>query len=282
MQPLETLLEKIQLLSPAVRILPRLLHLLGDPDADSGDVVRLLKYDPSLTAQLLRLCNSACFATSQKVDNLDEAVTRLGYQQIYRLVTRICCETALSSPQSGYGIDPGELWRHSVVTAVVGTAIADRTGEDRNLAFTAGLLHDVGKMALSEMLASQYTRLIEQIEVRQQSFLEAEKEMFGFDHAEVGGSLLQKWEFSENLVAAVRHHHQPCDAGVHQGLAANACLANTIAHFLGHGYGHHAFALRGHSEALEMLHLGEEDIATLMIDSTERLDAEQQLLKIKL
>jgi len=282
MQALEPLLEKIQLLSPAARILPRLLHLLGDPDADSGDVVRLLKYDPSLTAQLLRLCNSACFATSQKVDNLDEAVTRLGYQQIYKLVTRICCETALSTPQPGYGIDPGELWRHSVATAIVGTAIAERTGEDRNLVFTAGLLHDVGKMALSEMLASQYAALVEQIEVRQQSFLEAEKEMFGFDHAEVGGRLLAKWEFSENLVAAVFHHHQPGDAGDHQGLAAHACLANVITHLLGHGYGHHAYALRGHAEALEMLQLGEDDLAALMIASMERLEAEQQLLKLKL
>lgn len=281
MQELDDYINKVKQLPPAPKVLPQLLLLLGKEDVDSSRIVDLITYDPALTMAVLQLCNSAYFGMSTPVADLQEAVTRLGFRQVYQLVAAVSGSRALAPAQKGYGIEHGELWKHSVSTAVAARLIASDLGDDESLVFTAGLLHDIGKIVLSEALDHIYVRLMEETERNQQSMLEAEKKLLGVQHAEIGGRLLARWKFPANLVAAVWFHHLPQAAQPHDRLAAYVYLGNMVAHFMGHGYGHQAFALRGRAEALKILDLKAETLPHYMIRTLENFEAVQALFQIR-
>jgi putative nucleotidyltransferase with HDIG domain len=280
MQELDDYINRVQHLPPAPKILPQLLSLLSRDNVDSSQVVDLMMYDPALTAAALQLCNCAYFAAAPASD-LSEAVARLGFQRIYQLVAAVSGARLLSSAQKGYGIDEGELWKHSVASAVAAQLIAEKLGDDHNLVYTCALLHDLGKIVLAAGLEKIYGKIIEDVEKNQQALLEAEKKLLGVQHAEIGGRLLARWKFPANIVSAVCYHHDPAAAGEHQRLASYVYVSNLIAHFLGYGFGHHAFAMRGRAEALQILGLRGEHLAELMITTYENFEVINSLLNFK-
>src|SRR6185295_14348478 len=280
MQELDDYINRVQHLPPAPKILPQLLALLSRDNIDSSQVVDLMMYDPALTAAALQLCNCAYFAAAPASD-LSEAVARLGFQRIYQLVAAVSGARLLSSAQKGYGIDEGELWKHSVASAVAAQLIAEKLGDDPNLVYTCALLHDLGKVVLATGLEKIYGKIIEDVEKNQQALLEAEKKLLGVQHAEIGGRLLARWKFPANIVSAVCYHHDPASAGDHQRLASYVYVSNLIAHFLGYGFGHHAFAMRGRAEALQILGLRGEHLAELMINTYENFEVINSLLNFK-
>ncbi|MBI1839717.1 MAG: HDOD domain-containing protein [Verrucomicrobia bacterium] len=271
MERIDEFIRSAKSLPPAPRILPQLMQLLRQTDVDSSKVVDLVTFDPALTAKILQVCNSAAYAGAMPVADLREALLRLGFAEIFRIVASVIGEQALGAAQAGYGIGRGELWEHSAVAAVAAQIIAQDRGLDPQQAFTAGLLHDVGKIVLAKALEGSYERIIEETDIHQQSLVEAEKAVLGVDHAQVGGRLLAQWKFPEPLVEAVTWHHDPSSAENHQPLAACVYLANMIAAFTGHGYGFQAFALRGRAEALESLGLQGDELPLYMIRTTEGL-----------
>jgi putative nucleotidyltransferase with HDIG domain len=271
MKELDDYINKVKHLPPAPKVLPELLSLLNRDDIDADRVVSLISYDPSLTASVLQLCNSALYAPSSRIGDLHQAITWLGFKQIYQLVAAVLGARTLGAAQKGYGIGRGELWQHSVASAVAAQLIARKTGDDENLAFTAALLHDLGKIILSEALEHIYAKLVEDSEKNQHSLLESEKRLLGVQHAEIGGRLLARWKFPDQIIGAVWFHHTPKGADPHHRLAAKVYLGNLIAHFLGHGYGHQALALRGRADALEILDLSPEALPHYMIETVEQL-----------
>lgn len=277
MQELDDYINRVQHLPPAPVVLPKLLPLLANVDTDSSQIVEVITYDPSLTASVLQLCNSAFFAAATPATDIKEAVNRLGFNQVYKVVAAVTGSRTLSSAQKGYGFGAGELWKHSVAAAVAAQVIAEDLEEDANTAFTAALLHDVGKAILAEALEHVYAKLVQETESNQQSLLETEKKLLGVQHAEIGGRLLSNWKFPPSLVAAVCHHHQPDAAAEHQRLASFVYLGNMVAHFMGFSYGHQAFAFRGRIEALGILNLSPEKIPLLMLKTFERLEVIQAL-----
>lgn len=280
MQELDDYINRVKRLPPAPTVLPKLLMLLNEPNIDSSRVVDLITYDPSLTASVLHACNSAFMAAGGPVDSLQEAVTRLGFQPVFQLVAAVSGTRALSPAQTGYGMEAGDLWKHSVTTAVAAQLIARKVGDNDSVAFTGALLHDIGKVILSNALEHIYTKLIEETETNQSALVETEKRLLGVNHAEVGGRLLARWKFPAHLVAAVWFHHNPSAAKPHVRLASCIYLGDLIAHFLGHGYGHQAFALRGRAEALDVLGLLPEDLPHLMIETVDNYSTVEGLFSI--
>ena len=212
MQELDDYIDKVKHLPPAPKVLPQLLSLLNDPDVDSSRIVDVVTYDQSLTAAVIQTCNSAHFAGRSPVDDIQEAIVRLGFREVYQIVLAVSGARVLAPAQKGYGIEEGELWQHSVCTAVAAQTIAEDHGEDGNIAFTAGLMHYVGKLVLAGALEDIYTKVIEETEQNQYSLLETEKKLLGVQHAEIGGRLLARWKFPANLVSTVWFHHQPAGA----------------------------------------------------------------------
>jgi len=204
MEELDAYINQVKKLPPAPRTLAKLLMLLGDPDIDASQVVSLITHEPALTANVLQRCNAAYFATGEPVGNIGEAVTRLGFNHIFRMVAVVVGAQAFGGSQKSYGFEYGELWRHSVAAALAAQKMAESKGDDGNMAFTGGLLHDIGKNVLAEALEDHYRALIEQTEASQQSLLEVEKSILRVQHAEVGGRMLARWNLPENLIEAIR------------------------------------------------------------------------------
>ncbi len=277
MQELDDYINKVKHLPPAPVVLPQLLPLLNQPDIDCSRVVEVITYDQSLTAAVIQTCNSAYFAGRSPVDDIQEAIQRLGFREVYQIVLAVSGSRVLGPAQKGYGIAEGELWKHSVCTAVAAQLMAEDQGGDTSLVFTAALMHDVGKLVLAGALESIYAKVVEETEQNQYSLLETEKKLLGVQHAEVGGRLLARWKFPANLVSAVWFHHQPEAAKPHEKLASYVYLGNMIAHFMGYGFGHQAFALRGRAEALEILGLTADDLARYMMKTLEKFEEVQKL-----
>jgi putative nucleotidyltransferase with HDIG domain len=280
MQELDDYIDRVKSLPPAPRILPELLSLLRQEDVDADRVVKLIEFDPAITAAVLRLCNSAVFAGAQPATDLQSAVTRLGFRQVYQLVAAVSGARMLGVAQKGCGINGGELWQHSVTAAVAAQLIAQSNDEDESLAFTAALLHDLGKIVLAMALEHIYGELVENSQIQQTALIETEKRLLGVQHAEIGGRLLARWKFPENIVSAVTFHHEPAAAKPHERLAAYVYLADMIAHFMGCGYGHQAFALRGRAEALDILKLKSDALPQFMIQTFEKLQMVETLVKV--
>lgn len=280
MQAIDDYISKVRYLPPAPRVVPELMKLLGEPDIDSDKVVRLISLEPSLTANVLRVCNSAYFASALPTTDLSEAITRLGFQQIYQLAAAATGAKIFTGPQRGYGLDHGELWKHSVAAAVAAQLMARKLGDEDNPVFTATLLHDIGKVILAQTMDDVYAHLFREAEVNQISLVEAEKKVLGVDHAEIGGQLLSRWRFPNNIVAAVTFHHAPSAAEGSQRLASYVYMGNMIAYFMGFGYGRLAFALRGRVEALAILGLAPESIPQFMMETFEQMHVIETFLAL--
>lgn len=281
MPAIDDFLSRVKHLPPAPRILPELLQLLRRSDVDSDKVVNLIRYDPALTAGVLQLANSAFFGSARPADDLGEAVTRLGFQQVYILVAAVSGARNLSPAQRGYGMVSGDLWKHSATSAVAAQIIARDLGDDVDVVFTAALLHDIGKIVLSDALESTYAVIIEETSKNQHPLVEVERRVLGFDHAEAGGRLLARWNFPANLTAAVQHHHQPEQAGPHARLAAYAHIGNLLAYTMGHGYGNAAYALEPSPAAFKLLGLTEEALPGYMMRTLDQMGIIEALFRVK-
>jgi putative nucleotidyltransferase with HDIG domain len=280
MLAIDEYINKAHHLVPAPHILPQLMPFLSNPDSDNAKIVDLISYDTPLTANVLRVCNSAYYCRGTPTDNLPQAVTRLGSREIYNIVVAVTSAATLSTSQKGYGVAGTELWTHSVASAVSAQLIAKDLGNDENIAFTAGLLHDVGKIVLAAAMESVYEKFVEETNTGL-SLVEIESALLGCHHAEVGGRLLERWKLPEHLVAAVRYHHEPAAAKPHESLTACVTLGNFIAYFMGHGYGHHALSLKGRDEAFAILNISPERLPHYMEECFEKLKAVKSLYGLK-
>lgn len=272
MQALDNYINGIKTLPPAPRVLSQLLVLLNEEEAHAGQIVELIAYDPALTAKVLQRCNNAAAGLGGSVSNLDQAVTQVGFNAIYRLVAMVTGEAILGSEQQGYGIAAGEMWEHSVRTALAAKVMAVKLGGEENLAYTAALLHDIGKLVLGAFLEGSADTVFRRKGPSGDSLLEAEKSVLGVEHAEIGGRVLEEWNFPENLVLAVRHHHNPAGARQHQQLASYVHLGDIIAHCLALGQKYETFASRTRAESLQILEISPKEMDKLIMETDAALE----------
>lgn len=274
MHELDEYIERVKHLPPAPRVLPQLLGLLGQIDTDCQYVVDLVSVDTALTAAVLQVCNSAYFAGATPADDLTEAINRLGFRQVYRVVAAVSGSRSLSLHAKIKGLDAECFWQHSVATAIAAQLVAGECGGDQDLAFTSGLLHDIGKMVLAESLEHIYGKLLEEADTGRQTITAAENKLLGVNHADIGGRLLERWKFPENLVAGVSRHHCPLQAGEHVKLASQVYIADMIVHFLGmeHG-GSFPLDMSQRNECLQVLGLRLDSVPPLMIQVYETYHA---------
>lgn len=197
-----------------------LLSKIRDPNLDFKELADQVKYDPGLTANILKLANSAYFGARGEVDSIQTAVVRLGLIQVFQLVTAAAAGRVLRRELVGYKLTGEDLLRHSVWVAVASGELADALGvQAPDVIFTAGLLHDIGKIALDEVVAAEESGLrVAMADIKSwDSFEQIEERFFGMNHAEAGARILEKWKFPEVLVSAVRWHHTPAGAtGMHE------------------------------------------------------------------
>ncbi len=215
----------------------KLLKLLDNPDTTAAQIEQILRYDPGLTANLLKLTNSAYFGLPCKVGSVRQAIVLLGWKRLIQLVMVSCVNAVMGKPVPGYDLPAGELWRHSIAVSVAAEGLAKElkvTASEE--IFTAALLHDVGKLVLGDFVRED----LEKIEIEASSgisFEIAEHMVLGTDHAEIGAQILKNWSFPPELVKAVRWHHDPDSAGKTYTLVDIVHVANILCLMIGIGVG---------------------------------------------
>jgi putative nucleotidyltransferase with HDIG domain len=239
------LVAKVKNLPPISQAALQLVNLLDEPAVSNEDVVQVLKYDNVLTAKLLRACNSPYFGLEEPVSSVDQAVLILGHHQILHIVLTLAFGGAMAVPLVGYAVESNELWRHSLTAATAAEYIVSNgidVNVDPHVAFTIGLLHDIGKLVLGQVVTPEnQTNIQALIADKKNSRWEAEKLILGTDHAEVGGALLQAWNLPEEIIEGVGNHHKPV-VDPQPKLSAVAHLANYTAHRLGSASGLESYA----------------------------------------
>ena len=277
------LVAKVKNLPPVSHAALRLVSLLEQPAVGNDDVVQALKCDNVLTAKLLRACNSPYFGLAEPIASVDQAVLILGHQQILHIVLTLAFGSAMVVPMPGYAVEANELWRHSLVTATAAETVAESISSlnvETPVAFTVGLLHDIGKLVLSQALTTEFQaeirRLVEQNKL---SRVEAEKEVIGTDHAEVGAHLLRSWNLPEDVVEAVANHHQPI-LKPRPRLSVVTHLANCTAHLAGSAPGWDGYAARVNEAVVKELAIQPENIELMVASVRESFDRVDQFMKM--
>jgi predicted Zn finger-like uncharacterized protein len=181
-------------LYPMPHIMLKARALAANPEADLRQISAILRTDPALASRVLKVANSAYYGRSGKVASLLDAAVLLGVRMLVQIITLVSTSKMLGSALRGFELDSGCLWRHSLTVAVTSATIASRTGLPlRDEAFMAGLLHDAGKIILDPYVIERKSAYDALRKYHPNNPLLAEQAVLGFDHAETGFALCQKW-----------------------------------------------------------------------------------------
>ncbi|HZR21030.1 MAG TPA: HDOD domain-containing protein [Verrucomicrobiae bacterium] len=270
-------LDSISNLLPAPSLIVQLLSMFKDEDRDIDEILRLISYEPALTAQILKRCNSAFFASEEPATNVFEAFTRLGLYEVYCIVATLLASSATTLPGVHDGVDVDRLWQHSALTAFAASEVAETIGEPKEVAFTAGLLHDIGKLLFASAERSRYRQLQQEFKDFGASLAHAERLAFGINHANLGGLLLARWKLPSEMATAIILHHDSWDSQPFPKLAVIVRIADVIAHAILDGEQRSWQDEPQARAALKRLNLGADDMSLLMAKVEKGLDCIEAL-----
>ncbi len=234
---LEELIATTSELSSLPSTTMQLMNLLDDETVEASRVLEVIEQDPSLTANLLKLANSAFYGLRRQVGSAREALVLLGNHTIVNLAFATSMGDVLRGPLAAYHLNRNDLWHHALGTALGATFLASQSGcqETREHAFTAGLVHDIGKLLLNRPLKAELDQLPPEGSFA--CLLDAEMNILGFNHAEAGARLGEAWNFPPYLVNAIANHHRQPSAADDQILIGAVSAANLVTCHLGWGGG---------------------------------------------
>lgn len=209
----------------------RLMQVIGDPGSSVQDVVEVILSDQSLCLTVLKIANSALFGRPKKADSLKMAVVILGFEEVQRIALAKALINSFHKLTERHKRVINKFWQHSFVCAMAARVIAPVPAIDPNIAFIGGLLHDIGKLIMLETFADDYECDSWMAKFSTAEMLHKELQMFSFTHDMLGGQLLRKWIFPENLITAVSYHHRPDKATQERGLAHVVQLADLLSFY---------------------------------------------------
>lgn len=205
----DDLVRDVTHLPSAPRVLPRLESLLSDGNSSMLEVVDLIRLDLGIAARVLQVANSAFYSKGNRCLTVVEAVNRVGYDQVFDLVAYAVATQVLARPLVAYGIQAEDLWKRSVACAIAAELIANHSDQDRNIAYTNGLLHSIGMVAIDEWITHHHPKVFLVTHEFPREASSNERALFGFSQAEVGAALLRLWDFPPEMSEPVRWQNAP-------------------------------------------------------------------------
>jgi len=251
----------------------RLLEITGNDDHSIIDVGKIVENDAYLTSRVLRIANSVAFSPIEPIQTVSKAVSYLGEKMLIGIAIGSGSAKVFSKPLQGYESGAGELWDHSLRTAIASRELAEYSKEEisSNVAFTAGLMHDIGKSVISEFLegnTSELTTLCDKGVA--EDFLAAEKDTTGTDHCEVGYQLAQHWHLPPALIEVIKYHHHPSlAADQYKSMVYAIHLADITAMIGGAGTGADSFAYKIDENYDKYIEISKEDLTLVLLKVEE-------------
>jgi putative nucleotidyltransferase with HDIG domain len=233
---LETLSTLTQTIVESVNSLPRfpeniikVQNLIDDPKSEMNEIASVISRDPAMTADLIKIVNSAAYVQIKRVDSINDAVKILGFKGIKNLLFSYGTQKILGTDNE----EKKKLWEHSYRTAFYAYNLVQNFRKDHEIlddVYVASILHDMGKIVFSQIHPELFGKLRTFCEEKDISQMLFENVAGGMNHAEIGALIAEKWNFPENLVLAIRYHHAPSDAPTANNLVDAVYLANLFVH----------------------------------------------------
>lgn len=253
---LERIFEKIDTIPPFPKTAQRALELLREEEINYKELEEIIKTDPAIAANFLKLVNSAAFSLAHRVDSLLKAFMILGTEQIKLILLASVAGKYFSKDLTGYAVSAKEIWVHSIICGIASEEIAQLINlsvEKRESLYIASFLHDLGKIVLDLYTHIEAKKFYKFMETNpEDTFMQIEWLAVGVDHGMVGGYLLKKWNFPRDIYFSVRAHHDP-DLMTQGKMPAIVALSNVIANMLGFPGGMDAFNYSIPSNLLDII-----------------------------
>ena len=279
MNDIDAIIKKADKLKPIPQVANKVMLIVQDSDSSIKDLSEVILYDQAVTANLLKICNSAYFSLCREINSLHQAIVFLGMDQVADLVLLASAAGNFKTEQKGYDLRENDLWRYSVSSALIARDLAEIKGSKNNhFIFTAALLKDIGKVVMSQYVSDSFDKIIMLVSEDGLSFREAEKEVIGLDHAELGGLIAKKWKFSDNMVDIIRNHHlseKPTDSDFETSIVY---LADTICMMMGIGVGSDGLAYRFYPDVLNSLGFSETDFQQIMVNFSVKFQEVEDMI----
>ena len=257
-------LKKIRDLPSLPTVMTHLLHLMQDPQVPASRVANAIAYDPALTSKVLRMVNSAAFGVQRQITSIQHGMMLMGFNALRGVVLSASVLKLFEGKQHPDGLNHEAFWWHSAATALMAKTLAEHfklPGSDD--AFTAGMLHDMGKLVLDVYFPDVYRPFLHNVRLQKQvyygpTFFEAEVDQLGLSHTALGALLAHRWKLPVAIQEVMAFHHTPLQATHCPPLVLVVALANTLAHAM---YDKGADALLGAST----VELNEDWLAALKV-----------------
>jgi putative nucleotidyltransferase with HDIG domain len=215
--------------TPIPQIVLKVLRMLQNEVYNMGHLAKEIKQDQIICAKILRLCNSAFFSQNMEVDSIDRALVVLGEKSLLQLVVSASMENYFSNKVGGYSLCKGGLFKHAVGTAMICEKLAEFSKIlSGDLAYTGGLLHDIGKVALDQYMNLAYPMFYRRTQENSENLIHVERDLFGLNHTEAGGRLAEEWGMPERLAEVIKYHHNPEKCTVDPELTHLVYIADLI------------------------------------------------------
>jgi HD-like signal output (HDOD) protein len=266
------ILNRLTELPPMPQVMFKAREIMNDPTSSFKALADILEKDQAMATRVLRLSNSAYYGLAGKVTSVQHAAVLLGYKTVGEVVQMATSSKLLGDSLEGYKLDSGDLWKHSLAVAIASRLIAAKKHRDmENDAFAAGLIHDAGKIVLNKYVLERSDVFEEYMAGDNKSFLDAEKDILGFDHSEIASSMCEIWKIPKSLTSAISFHHNPA-ASNDNLLAKIVHVADALALMSGIGAGVDGMLYRMDHRAQESLGLSEEDLHGILDETVESVE----------
>ncbi len=257
-----------------------LMNNINKESISSKAIADILSKDQALSSRVIKLANSPYYGMEKKVSSISDAVIILGKKTIHNLAMIASTENFLSIPLSGYRLSAHKLWAHSFGVAVGSKLIANISNTmDADTAFTAGLLHDIGKVAMNIVISNKIDKVFRYVKKHSVPFDIAEKRVLGFDHTEVGQKMAERWNLPPSIVEAIRFHHTPSEAPENNPYVDCVHIGIYLTMTMGFGLGADGLYYNFEDSAFDRLKIKPSDIDNILDQFVEHYEAYEQVLK---
>ncbi len=223
-------LDKIKNLPMIPKVVFNVTKMLEDPTLSTYALSSEIGKDQGLTAKVLSIANSPLYGLQRKVTSLEFAIIVLGYKEMSDIVTAISLADTMRVTTDKY-FNQEEFWFHSLIVGTAAKNISHNLGhlDIGSDAFVAGILHDIGIQIIHKFLHPKFVEIIELVKNKNMFLLDAEMDILGLTHQEIGGYLAVKWNLPETLISPISYHHQPVNAQSNKTITAIVHLADYMA-----------------------------------------------------
>lgn len=272
------IVNKITELMPLPGTIQKIVDLTRNPDTQLKKISDALESDEAMASKVLKLANSSFYGFSKQVKTISHAVVCLGFNTIKQMSLTAHSFSVLDQKLDGYYLDKGSMFQHSFGTALASRLLATKMFyPNAEEVYLMGLLHDVGKVILNQYAAEEFKKVVELYNQGGIAFYEAERQILGFDHGEIGAAVCKKWNLSDDIVDTIRCHHSPEEASSSNLSVHMVHIANIIVTIMGIGIGAGGIDQKISEKSLAALNLKEEDISMLMMSIMDELENDETL-----